>query len=412
MFRILTVACVVSILTGCSTLPRDPVPTDKVFDAEIVGMPGVRAWGGILSDSFQADFIESRKQEAADQFPRDDKGWPIHDALALSGGGATGAFGAGFLNGWTQTGTRPGFKIVTGISTGALIAPLAFLGSDYDEQLKTVFTTVDSESILERLSLFSILFRSESLATTEPLKKLVESNYSDEFIRKVAARHNQGYRLYIGTHHLDAQRLVVWNMGMIANSDHPDAPALFRNVVLASASIPIAFPPVLIKSEVDGVVYDEMHVDGGVSVQVFFYAGTLDLNAITASKAARERKEMPERKGSLYVIRNGQLSSAPEQIERELPKITARAIDSMIKISAVGDLYRINEFADRDGIDFNYVDVPPDFVAESKEAFDPVEMRRLFDIGYELGASGSAWKTDPPGMASGTSARRALELSE
>ena len=398
MYRIAVSVFIYLLLTGCATLPRDPVPSDRVFDAEITGMPGVRAWGGILSSDLQADLIASRAQEPPGLFPHDEYGRPEYDALALSGGGATGAFGAGFLNGWTETGERPNFKIVSGISTGSLIAPLAFLGSDYDEQLKTVFTTVNSESILKKLGLFTILFQSESLASTGPLKILVDKNFDAAFIRKVAERHNQGYRLYIGTHHMDAQRLVVWNMGLIANSSHPDAPELFRNVILASASIPIAFPPVLIKSEVDGIIYDEMHVDGGVSVQVFFYAGTVDVNAAIAAASDSNVKDLPKNQGDIYIIRNGQISSSPMQIPRELSSITSRTVDSMIKISAVGDLYRIYSFSKLNDSKFYYVDVPADYVAESSEAFDQADMNRLFEIGYRLGASGSAWKTTPPGL--------------
>jgi len=399
IFRFAAAASILLLAMGCATLPRDPVPANRVFDAEIAGMPGVRAWGGILSQDFQADLIASREQEAPDQFLRDENGWPVYDGLALSGGGATGAFGAGFLYGWTQTGKRPNFKMVSGISTGALIAPLAFLGSDYDEQLKTVFTSVDSESIMKRLSLFAVLFRSESLASTEPLKKLIDQNFDDALIQEVAARHNRGYRLYIGTHHMDAQRLVVWNMGLIANSEYPYASELFRNVVLASASIPIAFPPVLIDSVVDGETYDEMHVDGGVSVQVFFYGGTVDITAAIASFADLEMNA-PKRTGSLYIIRNGKLSSTPREIQRKLPDITNRAVDTMIITAAVGDLYRIHTFAERDGIDFNFVDVPSDYVAESEEPFDKAEMNRLFEIGFRLGVSGTAWKTVPPGLGS------------
>jgi predicted acylesterase/phospholipase RssA len=396
--------CILSMLVGCATLPRNPVPADKVFEAEITGMPGIRAWGGILSEDFQADLIASREQESPGQFLSDENGWPLYDGLALSGGGATGAFGAGFLYGWTQTGKRPNFKMVSGISTGALIAPLAFLGQDYDEQLKTVFTSVDSENIMERLSLFSLLFRSESLASTGPLKKLIEKNFDATFIEKVAARHNHGYRLYIGTYHMDAQRLVVWNMGLIANSQHPDAPDLFRNVVLASASIPIAFPPVYIESEVEGVTYDEMHADGGVSVQVFFYAGTVDIKSAVESLQDFKNEPAPKRSGDLYIIRNGQLSSTPTQVKRKLSDITGRAVDSMIKHSAVGDLFRIHEFAERDGIGFKYVAVPPDYIPDSDEPFDRAEMRRLFDIGHELGETGTAWKSTPPGMSSAASA--------
>lgn len=297
MFRIIVLACFCLVIMACASLPREPVPVDRVFDAKIAGMPNVRAWGGIMSQDFQSDLVESHRQESPGQFPLDEHGLPIYDALALSGGGASGAYGAGYLNGWTTTGSRPDFKLVTGISTGALTAPMAFLGPEYDAQLKAVFTSVETDNILKVFNPIRIIYRNESIASTGPLEELIDANYDEDFIRKVAARHNQGYRLYIGTHHMDAQRLVVWNMGLIANSGHPDAVKLFRKVVLASASIPIAFPPVMIESEVDGESYDEMHVDGGISVQVFFYAGTVDVTAAISDAASEELKEHPANKG-------------------------------------------------------------------------------------------------------------------
>ena len=370
---------------------------DEVFDAQAAGMPGVRAWGGVFSEDFQADVIKSYWQEPEDEFLRDENGIPIYKGLALSGGGAVGAFGAGFLYGWTKTGKRPNFKLVSGVSTGALIAPFAFLGTEFDEQLKSVFTSVESENILERFSLFAILFQRESLASTGPLEKLIDKHFDDEFIRKVAAKHNRGHRLYIGTHHMDAQRPVVWNMGLIANSSHANAPELFRKVVLASTSIPIAFPPVLIEAELAGKTFDEMHVDGGVSAQVFFYGGTIDIDAAVRSVLGDQMKGN-KRRGGLYIIRNGQLSSEPGQIRRKLSDISSRTVDSMIKASAIGDLYRIYTVTMRDGLDFNYVDLPDDYVPQSKELFDREEMNRLFDVGYRLGASGTAWKKEPPGL--------------
>jgi hypothetical protein len=269
---------ILALLSGCSGLPRHPVPVEDIRRAEIPGMSGVRAWAGQLDPAFQADLVTSVKQEPAGAFPLDDSGYPIYHGLALSGGGSSGAFGAGVLNGWTTAGTRPDFKVVTGISTGALIAPFAFLGSGYDAQLKTVFTTIQTRDILERLNIFRIIFQGEAFARTTPLKQLIETHFDADFLTAVATAHNQGRRLYVGTTHMDAQTLVVWNMGAVANSGHPDALDLFQEVILASSSIPVAFPPVFIKVEVDGRRYDEMHTDGGTVTQVFFNEGTVDLS--------------------------------------------------------------------------------------------------------------------------------------
>ena len=382
------------LLAGCSALPRNPIPVEDISRAEIPGMSGVRAWGGQLNPDFQADLVASIAQESADAFPLDDAGYPIYHGLALSGGGSNGAFGAGILNGWSTTGTRPDFKIVTGISTGALIAPFAFLGPGYDEQLKTVYTTTRTSDILERLNVFRIIFQGEAFAHTTPLKRLIEIHFDSDFLKAVAAAHNQGRRLYVGTTHMDAQALVVWNMGAIADSGHPQALDLFRKVVLASSSIPVAFPPVFIEVEVDGRRYDEMHTDGGTVTQLFFYAGTVDLHA--AARAAG-RTQRDGYRGTLHVIRNGKLGPEPEQVKRRLPEISGRAISTLIKYAAFSKLHSVHGSTNAADLGFRYAAIPDDFESKTEEVFDPREMKRLFELGYELGSTGSAWRDTPPG---------------
>ena len=385
------------VSAGCATLPRNAVPVDRVQDAEIPGFEGVRAWGGILSPGFQADMVESaRIEQQLGEFPTDAEGRPIYHSLALSGGGSDGAFGAGFLYGWSETGTRPDFKLVTGISTGALIAPFAFLGRDFDQELKAVYTTITTEDIMQRLNVFRILFRSESLASTDPLKSLVEQHVSMDTLRAVAEKHDRGHRLYIGTAHMDAQDLMVWNMGLIAKRQTPEALDLFHKVMVASASIPAAFPPVIINVTVDGETYDEMHADGGTNTQVFFYAGTIDISAARREAYGYDFKPG----GSVYIIRNGHLEPEPAQIERKLTEISGRAVETMIKSAAVSDLYRIYSFSRRDNIGFHYTSIPSDYVSQSKELFDREEMNRLFQVGYELAKSDDPWQEVPPGLES------------
>lgn len=381
-------------LSGCASLPRDPVPIKDINNAEVIGIPNIRSWAGEVTEYFQQDIIKSVEQERHHSLSRDEQGIPKYAVLSISGGGADGAFGAGFLNGWTRAGTRPEFKIVSGISTGALIAPFAFLGADYDEPLKKVFTTVNTDNLFERLSITS-LFSSEALTKTGPLKRLLKQYVTDDMIRQVANVHDQGRRLYIGTANMDAQRPVVWNMGLIAKSNHPSAPQLFRDVMLASASIPAAFPPVYIKVEVNGEEYDEMHTDGGTFAQVFFHGNTLDLKA-AARATGYDKNNHPIK--DIYIIRNGQLAPEPEHIERKLPIIAARAIDTMIKSSLHGDLYRIYVTALQQDINYHYVDIPDVYKSEAKEAFDEEEMNRLYQLGYETGQQKDPWQIVPPGL--------------
>jgi len=381
------------LISGC-TLPRNPVPVAQIPDAELVGISGVRAFAGEVSPVFQQDLIESVRQERPGDFPLKPDGSTSYSALALSGGGANGAFGAGFLSGWTEAGTRPEFKLVTGISTGALIAPFAFLGPEYDEILRRDYTTITTRKIFVPRNFVSLLWN-ESLEDTAPLANFIESEMNEQVMQAIAEEHNHGRRLYVGTTNLDAQRLVIWNMGAIAASGHPGSLKLFHKVLLASASIPGAFPPVYFKVEVDGKLYDEMHVDGGTITEVFFYGLVVDLPA--ARKESFGQKT-PKAGGAIYIIRNGKVGATPEQVRRSLPSIVRRAITTLTRAHGMEDLYRIYVITEQDQIDFNYVGIPQDYVSESTEPFDPAEMTRLFDLGFEMGKSGDKWHKAPPGL--------------
>ncbi len=382
----LSVLMLTALIVGCATLPRDPVPVDKAEEAVVPGMPEVRSWAGVTTEAFQKDVKNSVIDEPKDHFQRNASGEPIYDVLALSGGGANGAFGAGFVYGWSENGDRPKFKLITGISTGALIAPFVFAGPEYDEVLKELYTGVSTEDIVESFSVFQILFKKESLSGTAPLYNLISNYVTQDFLADVAKAHDQGSRLFIGTTNLDAGKLVVWNMGLIAKSGHPDAAELFRKVMLASASIPIAFPPVMIPVEVDGQLYDEMHVDGGTNSQVFFHAMTININKITKKLKTR----IPSFEGTLYIVRNGKLASEQTHVERKLLSITDKTVSVMIKSAARNDLFRMKLLADAETMDVRFVGIPEDFVSESEEEFDQKEMGRLFEIGR------TQWKQDDP----------------
>ena len=243
------IACAALALAGCGTLPRNAVPAEFVGEARIAGFPEVRAWAGRRSEAMERDLAQSFAQESRGEFPVGPDGTIHYAHLALSGGGANGAFRAGFLNGWTKTGKRPVFKIVTGVSTGALMAPFAFLGTAYDDALREFYTTTDTRNIFRRLSILPQLVAGEALADTGPLQALIAQHVDETFLRNVADAHRSGRRLYVGTADLDAQRFIVWNLGLIAASGRPEAVELFRKVLLASASIPVAFPPVFFDVE-------------------------------------------------------------------------------------------------------------------------------------------------------------------
>jgi Patatin-like phospholipase len=380
------------VLQGCATLkPRNPLPEDLESQVHLPGIPGARAWGDEVSEVFTRYALESIKQEKA-AFGKDFAKKP-GIFLALSGGGDDGAFGAGVLCGWTAHGDRPQFKLVTGISTGALIAPFAFLGSSYDETLRHLYTGISSQDILRKNSLLTVLWR-ESLADTKPLANMLERYVDEAMLAAVAAEHKKGRRLIIGTTQLDAQRLVLWDMGAIASSGDPEAIKLFRKIMLTSASIPGFFPPQYIRVEAGGNWYEEMHVDGGTTAEVVLYE--------TALKPFTERIETEEVRGRqrfLYIIRNSQVKAEWENVKPRIGPIAGRAIGTLIKTQGVGDLYRLYAFAKRDKIDYNLAAIPSDEApTRPKEPFDRIYMNQLFDLGYEMAAKGYPWLKHPPGF--------------
>lgn len=387
--NIITLVAVL-VLVGCTSIKRQPVPVEAMDRAVIPGMPDIRDWGDEPSERFQRDLVQSVR-DAWEANGGVAGGRPTH-ALVLSGGGTNGAFGAGFLNGWTRAGTRPVFKLVTGISIGGLIAPFAFLGPDYDGALEEAFTTVRSRDVFTIRNPLAV-YKKDSLTRTDPLAARLEKLITDSMLRDIAAEHRKGRRLFIGTTNLDAQRLMIWNMGAIANSGQPGSLELFRKVLLASASIPVAFPPVYIEVDIDGRRYDEMHVDGGVIVEFFLWGAMVDIEA-----ARRELGFDPALTTgtSIFIIRNSQIDPEPERVEPKLLDIASRSMTTILKTVAMADLIRIWSLARRDGVDFNYVGIPPEHAESPAGSISPAEMRRLFELGRSIALSDTPWRKEPP----------------
>jgi Patatin-like phospholipase len=283
--------------------------------------------------------------------------------------------------------------LVTGISTGALIAPFAFLGSGYDAILREFYTTVSTKDIYTERSYFAILFDPSSMVDTTPLRTILAKQVTGQVLAAVALAHRRGRRLFIGTTNMEAGKLVIWDMGAIATSGRPGALELFRQVMLASASIPVAFPPVYFSVVADGKRYEEMHVDGGTAAQVFFDGFTLDLHA--AMREAGVRGWTPAR---LYVIRNGKLTVPWQLMLPRILPIAERSLHGLLGAQVVGDLYRIYTITQREGIEFNLAHVPEDYDIEAKESFDREAMNRLYQLGYAWARGGYPWQHLPPGL--------------
>ncbi|MFA6217842.1 MAG: patatin-like phospholipase family protein [Candidatus Omnitrophota bacterium] len=389
--KIHSLSVFIFILSGCASV-RHAIPPDLLSDARVYGMQDIRAFSGSPSDYFKKDLIKLFAQEEKGNpsffSPKTDQTYAV---LAISGGAGNGAYGAGLLNGWSESGTRPVFKVVTGISTGAIIAPIAFLGSKYDGQLKEFYTKYSTKHIARIRIPFS-----NSFANTRPLERLIERYFDASLLKEIAAEYNKGRRLYVGTTNLDAQRLVVWDMGKIASLGDDKALKLFQKIILASASMPIAFPPVYLKVEVNDKTYDEMHVDGGVTRQVFFLYDVLR----GFDKAFKEKgRDASGTKYTIYVIRNGYVDPLYREVHDKLVAIADRAVDTMINAQSIGDLYQLYVFAKDGGRgDFNLAYIPATHVSKAKELFDPVEMQALFDLGFKEALQGYPWRKSPPGI--------------
>ena len=384
-------------LAGCSSLPRNGVPSELMSDATIPGMPDVRAPAGLPSPVMERDMAKSFAQESASDFPAMADGIVLYPHLALSGGGANGAFGAGFLSGWSSTGKRPTFKVVTGVSTGALMAPFAFLGQSRDGALREFYTTTRSRDIFALgafLSTVGQLLFGEGIADTGPLIALIERHIDEAFLHEIALAHQSGRRLYIGSVDLDSQRLVIWNMGLIASSGDPDALPLFRRVMLASAAIPIAFAPVFFEVEAAGHRYDELHVDGGVAAQVFYTGG------LFSARELRRKAGRGTAREDIYVIHNGQLAADAATTRRSVPDIARRTLMAAGKSAVIGDLFRIYALALREHSGYHWVTIPEGINLNGNETFDPVVMQQLYDIGYQMARAGPPWNILPPGVRS------------
>jgi len=380
------------MLGGCAGLARNPVPLADATRATLPGMPDVRGWAALPSAAMERDFARSFTQEKPGTFVRRADGRTVYPQLALSGGGPNGAFGAGFLKGWTESGQRPLFKIVTGVSTGAMMAPFAFLGSAYDDRIEHFYTTTATQDVFSMpRSLLLQVLRGEAVADSAPLAALIASDLDLPLLQRIAAAHAEGRRLYIGTVDLDAQRFVVGDIGLIAQIGTPQALQLFREVVLASASVPLAVQPVFFEVDVDGQRYDEMHVDGAVGARVFYNGGLFRTSAV------RQRALTEDTYEDVYIIHNGQLSPQAEHTDRTLRSIGQRTLRALSLGATSGDLFRIYVQTGAEGAGFHWVTMPDGVELRGDELFDPAKMRRLFALGYDMARKGPRWETRPPG---------------
>lgn len=376
----LSIACLV-LLAGC-TLPRRDAHTALFTTATPVGFASDVRY-------YSADWrsLETRSSERLQRVRNASPDGTVN-VLALSGGGAAGAFGAGALIGLSRRGERPEFQVVTGVSTGALIAPFAFLGPNWDAQLTDAFAGNQTENFL-RIRWLASLFR-PGLYDNRPLAAVVDRFVTFDLLQAIAREASRGRLLEIATTDLDKEETVVWDMGVIAAKGDESARQLFRDVLLASASVPGAFRPVLIHVKEGGRTYDEMHVDGattapfvGAPESLFF--SSLDLASLNG--------------GKIFVLINGQLAAAPHTTQFRTVPVLARSFAAATKHMTRMELASTAGFAQRHGMHLEFTALPVDYPQVSSLDFRPATMRSLFDYGARCAEQGRLWTTPDQAMA-------------
>lgn len=390
---ILPLCALLGACTGTRPLPAPPEAVHGL--AEIPGYPGARYWGDDQQPEavrLAGEFFEQVRQRIAREGRAPNGG--RFDSLVLSGGGSDGPFGAGLLVGMTEAGIRPEFAIVTGISAGALIAPFAFLGPEFDDQMRE-FTATGSTETLVTFRILGGLLDGIGLIDNSKLRQKLRGLITPEVVNRIADEHEKGRRLIVGTTNLDAQRPVYWRISRIAQigRDRPDETAdLITKIIIASASIPGAFPPQFFTVEAGGERYSEMHVDGGVTNQLFFVPRENTDAGLPADLSKRLRP------GTIYIVRNTRLSPDYAPVEPGIVQTAARAISTLIKFGGRSDVIILQGQAVEGGFGVRVTAVPDSFQMAERELFDPAYMQALFEVGRGMAGAADTWYVDiPPG---------------
>ena len=371
--RLFMIAACALAIAGCASVARTPYTQQEQAEAVIPGIPGARLWADNPAIATGRRSVVSRV--------------PVKQptVLALSGGGADGAFGAGLLTGWSARGTRPQFTFVTGASAGALIAPFAFLGPAHDDTLRSVFASGEMANLLQSEGLGGLF--GAGLFKTAPLRELIARHVDAGLLAAIAQEYRAGRRLYVVTTNLDAQRTAIWDMGKIAASGEPGALDLFRNVLTASASIPGVFSPVLIDVEAQGRHFAEMHVDGGVTTNVLILPEAVLVSGTPVFP--------PDARPKVYIVMNGKLSPDFEVVKASTLPIVTRSFETSVRANTRNTLLASYQFAKGRNWEFNLTSVDPDYPKPNSIGFDQAYMQQLFDYGHQRGRSGIIWQSTP-----------------
>ncbi len=378
LIRMAAVALSIMMPVACASGARSDFGLSAREQAVVVGFPDVRF---AIEDAASAEILRAGLEGGV---PR---GADAHfDVIALSGGGANGAFTTGLITGWTERGDRPDFEVVTGVSTGALAAPFVFLGPEYDDRLREAFLGGQARNLLQGRGLQA--FFGSGLFKADPLRDLIAHYVDAPLLEAIAAEHRKGRVLLVATTNLDLERGMLWNMGEIAAIGGPDALKLFRDVLQASASIPGAFPPVMITAQVRDPTdpsqkpFEEMHVDGGVlnpfvALPQLLWTWTDDGQILN--------------QGRIWVVVNGKAAPVMRVTSDSAPEVVSRALNASLSANLRANLTANRVFAERNGLEFRVAAIPAAFAGGDSLDFSPEAMQATYDLGRTLMAQDKAW---------------------
>jgi hypothetical protein len=385
-------ALTAALLVGCQSragLWKTPSPAEAGLNTrDLLDVPAqadAEDLAGLADLTKAAEAARLKRGAASTAVPR--------NVLCLSGGGSYGAYSAGVLVGMTRCGCRPQFDVVTGISTGALIAPFAFLGPQYDGEVERFYTTLKNDDIYKMQVVRGLV--SSSLASNAPLAKQLDQTLTPEIMAEIACEHQKGRRLYVGTTELEGKRFVVWDIGAIACRGDRE---LIKKILLGSAAIPGFFPPSEIGVNVDGRCLVEKHVDGGVSQALFFRP------PYVPPEQRRQAAAADMAGTNVYAIVAGKIYADPEVMKMRALTIAGKCVSTIIYAQTRGDLQRLWTLSVLTGMNLNIAAIPAEFAAPNDcTEFDPVDLRRMFDEGVRQVCCGTAWRKTPPGVEPGES---------
>ena len=393
-YKQFVICTIILVVAGCAQpVHHQPLSKEKYDFQHIADTGEGKRWWGDTKPLKLDEYLKKQAKALKQRFPsavtaKDKSSAPDFDSLTISGGGADGAFGAGILIGWTKSGKRPEFELVIGTSTGAVIAPFAFLGPKYDATLYKIYSQLTKDKVYSS-QVISGLLGGSSFADTKSLKQQIDKFITLELIKAIAQEHRKARDLMVVTTHFDAMRPMIWDIGAIASEENEEAVLKIRKIILASASIPVYFPPVTFERQMNGQSYTELHVDGSLTRNAFAYPAQINISYIEKVQGLIFNR-------NIYVIQNSNSKIQFEESKTDLSSIALRSILGLLQDKINSDIERIYYLSQRDKLNFNMIEIPSSFVADKAIEFDTEYINKLLDLGTKLGESGNFWYSKPP----------------